>query len=82
MRVLAGFAVHPNVGAVLFVDEAYRLSQGGEKDFGTEAIETLMGYMNDGSPIMVFAGYPEEMTGFMTKNPGLFRRVPHSFHFE
>jgi len=30
---------------LLFVDEAYRLSGGGEKDFGKEAIEELMSAM-------------------------------------
>ena len=33
---------------VLFIDEAYRLSQDtGKSDFGREAIEQLMGAMND-----------------------------------
>eukprot|EP00439_Symbiodinium_sp_Y106_P075305 s165_g14.t2 len=45
---------------VLFIDEAYRLSQdNGKSDFGREAIEQLMGAMNDPpgkAPIMVFAG--------------------------
>jgi len=42
------------------VDEAYRLSSGGEKDFGREAIEELMAVMNEPpgkAPVMVFAGY-------------------------
>ena len=44
---------------VLVVDEAYRLAGGGEKDFGKEAIESLMGAMNEPpgkAPVMVFAG--------------------------
>eukprot|EP00931_Biecheleriopsis_adriatica_P097399 TRINITY_DN7117_c0_g1_i3.p1 TRINITY_DN7117_c0_g1~~TRINITY_DN7117_c0_g1_i3.p1 ORF type:complete len:578 (-),score=94.69 TRINITY_DN7117_c0_g1_i3:50-1783(-) len=69
---------------VLFIDEAYRLSQGGEKDFGKEAIEQLMGAMNDPpgkAPVMVFAGYPDDMSEFMTKNAGLYRRIPYTFDF-
>eukprot|EP00746_Dinoflagellata_sp_MGD_P091810 gnl/MRDRNA2_/MRDRNA2_36368_c0_seq1.p1 gnl/MRDRNA2_/MRDRNA2_36368_c0~~gnl/MRDRNA2_/MRDRNA2_36368_c0_seq1.p1 ORF type:complete len:605 (-),score=137.88 gnl/MRDRNA2_/MRDRNA2_36368_c0_seq1:255-2069(-) len=72
------------VGGLLFIDEAYRLSQGGEKDFGKEAIEQLMGAMNEPpnkAPIMVFAGYPADMDKFMSQNDGLFRRIPYTFDF-
>ena len=34
------------MGGVFFVDEAYTLSGGSEKDFRREAIETLMSVMN------------------------------------
>ena len=30
------------VGGILFIDEAYSLARGGEKDFGKEAIDTLV----------------------------------------
>merc|ERR1711974_503403 len=49
---------------VLFIDEAYRLSAGGEKDFGKEAIEELMAAMNappGKAPIQIYAGYPLDM---------------------
>jgi len=48
-------------GGVLFVDEAYTLAPGaaGEttKDFGREAINEIMSVMNDGDPVVIFAGY-------------------------
>mmetsp|Transcript_9413 Transcript_9413/g.17415 ORF Transcript_9413/g.17415 Transcript_9413/m.17415 type:complete len:560 (-) Transcript_9413:83-1762(-) len=70
---------------VLFIDEAYRLSQDGAKsDFGREAIEQLMGAMNDPpgkAPIMVFAGYADDMDLFMQANSGLYRRIGYTFDF-
>ena len=63
-------------GGVLFVDEAYRLSgAGSEKDFGLEAIETLMEDLTTGDPVLVIAGYPAEMEHFLEVNPGLERRI-------
>ncbi|CAK9086244.1 Protein CbbX [Durusdinium trenchii] len=70
---------------VLFIDEAYRLSQeGGKSDFGREAIEQLMAAMNDPpgkAPIMVFAGYADDMDNFMQANSGLYRRIGYTFDF-
>jgi len=70
---------------VLFIDEAYRLSQdGGKSDFGREAIEQLMGAMNDPpgkAPVIVFAGYPDDMVAFMEANSGLYRRIAYTFTF-
>ena len=49
-------------GGVLFIDEAYRLiPSAGGKDFGCEAIEELMAVMEDGDPVMIFAGYADKM---------------------
>jgi len=76
--------IEASVGGLLFIDEAYRLSQGGENDFGKEAMEQLMGAMNDPpdkAPIMVFAGYPADMDKFMSQNDGLYRRIPYTFNF-
>lgn len=70
---------------VLFIDEAYRLSQEGSKnDFGREAIEQLMAAMNDPpgtAPVMVFAGYDYDMEIFMQANTGLYRRINYTFDF-
>lgn len=50
-------------GGVLFMDEAYRLSEGGETDFGKEAVETVMEAMSNqmGRFAVVIAGYPEKI---------------------
>lgn len=34
-------------GGILFIDEAYALARGGEKDFGKEAVDTLVKAMED-----------------------------------
>lgn len=64
------------MGGVLFVDEAYRLSQGGENDFGREAVETIMEAMSNhmGEFSAIIAGYPERIEEFLETNPGLRRR--------
>eukprot|EP00606_Chrysophyceae_sp_TOSAG23-5_P001390 GSChrysophyteH2.ASY1.ANO1.1317.1 assembled CDS len=70
---------------ILFVDEAYRLTPKGKEDaFGKEAVETLMAAMNEPpgkAPVMVFAGYPNDMANFMQANSGLYRRVAYTFDF-
>jgi SpoVK/Ycf46/Vps4 family AAA+-type ATPase len=64
------------LGGVLFVDEAYALAEGGENDFGKEAINTLLKYMEDNRNnfLVVVAGYTDNMEQFINKNPGLQSR--------
>jgi len=71
------------IGGVLFIDEAYSLSSGGENDFGREAIETLLKAMEDHRDdlIVVVAGYDEPMECFLSSNPGLESRFNKYFHF-
>ena len=66
------------LGGVLFIDEAYSLARGGEKDFGKEAIDTLVKGMEDHKDefIVILAGYREEMEHFLATNPGLRSRFP------
>lgn len=65
-------------GGILFIDEAYSLGRGGEKDFGKEAIDTLVKHMEDKQHefILILAGYSREMDHFLTLNPGLHSRFP------
>jgi len=71
------------LGGVLFIDEAYSLARGGHKDFGREAIDTLVKQMEDYADqfMLILAGYPTEMDYFLQMNPGLASRFPfiHSF---
>jgi len=66
------------LGGVLFVDEAYSLARGGEKDFGKEAIDTLVKAMEDykNQFVLILAGYTLEIETFLLTNPGLPSRFP------
>lgn len=71
------------LGGILFIDEAYSLARGGEKDFGKEAIDTLVKHMEDKQHdfILILAGYSREMDYFLSLNPGLISRFPLVFNF-
>ncbi|MBM7362567.1 stage V sporulation protein K [Priestia taiwanensis] len=71
------------MGGILFIDEAYSLARGGEKDFGKEAIDTLVKHMEDKSEdfILILAGYSQEMNHFLSLNPGLQSRFPFIIDF-
>ena len=70
-------------GGILFIDEAYSLARGGEKDFGREAIDTLVKGMEDykDNLILILAGYKGEMEYFLQSNPGLRSRFPLQIDF-
>jgi stage V sporulation protein K len=72
------------MGGILFIDEAYSLARGGEKDFGKEAIDCLVKGMEDKKNefILILAGYPDEMDQFLATNPGLPSRFPIQIDFE
>lgn len=71
------------MGGVLFIDEAYSLARGGEKDFGKEAIDVLVKGMEDNKDnlILILAGYRDEMDWFIATNPGLRSRFPIHLNF-
>lgn len=71
------------IGGVLFVDEAYSLSSGGDRDYGQEAIDTLIKLMEDNrnNLVVIVAGYNELMENFIDSNPGLKSRFKHYLNF-
>lgn len=71
------------MGGILFIDEAYALARGGSRDFGKEAIDTLVKAMEDhrDNLILVLAGYRDEMEWFLQQNPGLRSRFPVQLDF-
>ncbi len=71
------------IGGILFVDEGYSLARGGEKDFGKEAIDTLVKAMEDHKDelVLILAGYLDEMQQFLESNPGLQSRFPIQITF-
>lgn len=72
------------LGGVLFVDEAYTLASGGKNDFGSEAIDEILKFMEDhrSDIVIIFAGYTDSMEKFLQMNEGLKSRIPNSFNFE
>jgi len=75
-------------GGILFVDEAYQLTQAlqrGQSDFSGESIDEMMKVMNDSgrrATTFVFAGYKKEMDEFVQYNAGLESRIKYKFHFD
>ena len=72
------------LGGVLFIDEAYYLYRAeNERDYGTEAIEILLQYMenNRDDLVVILAGYAERMETFFACNPGMSSRIAHHLDF-
>ncbi len=71
------------LGGMLLIDEAYSLARGGADDFGHEAIDTLVKFMEDHRDDIgiVAAGYPAEMSDFVDANPGLKSRFTRVISF-
>ncbi|MFB4304502.1 AAA family ATPase [Actinomadura sp. GTD37] len=80
---LTARAVERAMGGVLFIDEAYALAGGGDRDFGREAIDTLVEEMDRhrGRLAVIAAGYPEPMRRFLAANDGLASRFGETVEF-
>lgn len=70
-------------GKLLFIDEAYALTDCWENSYGDEAISTIVQEMenNREDTVVIFAGYPDKMNEFFSRNPGLRSRVPFTIRF-
>ncbi len=70
---------------VLFIDEAYQLTEAERGSFGQEAVNTLLTRMENERErlLVIVAGYPAPMQQFLASNPGLSRRFPddNRIHF-
>lgn len=76
-------AIMRALGGVLFVDEAYALSnscgQAGEEAIAI-LIKAMMDYKDD--LVVMFAGYTLEMRSFVESNSGISSRISYIFKFE
>ncbi len=70
------------MGGVLFIDEAYALSQKDDA-FGQEAIDTILKAMEDNRDdfVVIVAGYTAPMKKFIESNPGLKSRFNKYIEF-
>jgi probable Rubsico expression protein CbbX len=72
------------IGGVLFIDEAYYLYRAeNERDYGQEAIEILLQFMENRRDdlVVILAGYRNKMDLFFQCNPGLHSRIAHHIDF-
>ncbi|MFF9149225.1 AAA family ATPase [Streptomyces sp. NPDC014861] len=77
--VKANELIDSAVGGVLFVDEAYALSNSGYSKgdaYGDEALQVLLKRAEDNRDhlVVILAGYPEGMDRLLAANPGLSSR--------
>lgn len=76
--------INDAMGGVLFIDEAYSLTNTGENNsYGDEAIAVLLKQMEDkrGQFCVILAGYKDEMKSMISTNPGLESRIQFALDF-
>lgn len=76
-------AIDEAQGGVLFIDEAYSLTQN-KSPYGKDAVDTLVKYMEDNRNdfMVIAAGYEKEMEEFVKSNSGLESRFSKKIRFE
>ncbi|WP_427871428.1 AAA family ATPase [Flavobacterium sp. MMS24-S5] len=77
--------VNSSIGGVLFIDEAYALTQNTlGNDYGSEAVNILLKRMEDNRKdlAVVVAGYTQPMKIFIESNQGLRSRFNRYFYFK
>jgi len=70
-------------GSVLFIDEAYAIFDDNKRSFAYEAVAAIVQEMENmrDDIVVIFAGYPKEMTDFINQNPGLKSRIGFTVDF-
>lgn len=87
--IKTGAVLEEALGGVLFLDEAYMLTPGGETGaddddiYGQEALDTILAFMENHRDdlVVIVAGYHEEMLRFIQANPGLRSRFTRFIDF-
>lgn len=72
------------MGGVLLIDEAYYLYRpDNERDYGQEAIEILLQFMeaHRDDLVVILTGYADRMDVFFRSNPGMASRIGHHIDF-
>ncbi|MBQ2011316.1 MAG: AAA family ATPase, partial [Bacteroidaceae bacterium] len=71
-----------NVGKTLFIDEAYALCENNNKSVVTQIVGLLTDERYKRKMALVLAGYPDDMSQFLSMNDGMTRRVKHIIQFD
>ena len=82
--VKTGKVIDFALDGVLFIDEAYAITEGdGKNGYGAECVATLLKRMEDNRDrlVVIVAGYTDEMQRFIDTNPGLESRFNRYIHF-
>ena len=77
-------AMMRGLGGVVFIDEAYSITEGANSGFGAEAVAEILQVMENykNKFICIAAGYPREMSRWLDTNSGLASRFTTTINFE